>query len=146
MDTLAGFAETLTRGYGIGDVLHDLSSRIPEVLGVVGAGVTLTHDDRVHFVTAPVEAVAATERLQDELQSGPCIDAVATGRPVTVDDLAAAEWTDRWPEYVSQARGAGLHAVAGVPMRADGRSIGAINLYDANARQWSKDDVKVAGT
>ena len=144
LDTLAGFAETLTRGYGIGDVLHDLSIRVPEVLGVVGAGVTLAHEDRVHFVTAPVDAIAATETVQDELQSGPCIDAVRTAQPVTVDDLSVGEWGARWPRYVEQARSAGLVAVAGIPMLADRQAIGALNLYDTTARQWSDDDVRVA--
>jgi hypothetical protein len=31
------------------------------------AGVTLAHDDRVPFVTAPGDAFAATETVQDEL-------------------------------------------------------------------------------
>jgi GAF domain-containing protein len=144
LETLARFAENLTRGYAIGDVLHDLASHVPEVLGVVGAGVTLKPDDRVHFVTAPIEAIAATERLQDEIQSGPCIDAVASARPVTVDDLAADEWVARWPEYTAQARAAGLRAAAGVPMLAAGEVIGAINLYDTRPRTWSSDDLRVA--
>jgi GAF domain-containing protein len=145
LETLAGFAENLTRGYAIGDVLHDLASQVPEVLGVVGAGVTLTHDGRVHFVTAPIEAIAETERLQDELQSGPCMDAVATAQPVTVYDLETDEWFSRWPEYVGQARAAGLRAAAGVPMLAAGQAIGAINLYDTRPRAWSSDDLHVAG-
>src|SRR4051812_24371649 len=145
LDTLAGFADTLTRGYGIGDVLHDLSTRVPEVLGVVGAGVTLAHDDRVHFVTAPIEAIAATESVQDQLQAGPCIDAVRTAEPVTVDDLTVGDWSTRWPDYASQAEAAGLRAVAGIPMLADGQAIGALNLYDTKAREWSPEDVRVTG-
>lgn len=145
LDTLSGFAENLTRGYAIGDVLHDLASRVPEVLGVTGAGVTLMHDRRVHFVTAPIEAVAETERLQDELQSGPCVDAVATGQPVTVDDLTAGDLADRWPEYTVQATASGLRAAAGIPMLAAGQAIGAINLYDSSTRSWSPDDIRIAG-
>jgi GAF domain-containing protein len=144
LDTLAGFAETLTRGYGIGDVLHDLSSRVPEVLGLVGAGVTLEHDGRVNFVTAPVEAIAKTETMQDELQSGPCVDSVRSGEPVVVNDLAADEWAARWPDYIVTARSAGLCAVAAIPMRADGQVIGAVNLYDDRPREWSPEEVRVA--
>lgn len=144
-ETLSGVAETLTRDYGIGDVLRDLSSRVPEVLGVAGAGMTLADGGRVRFATAPVEAIAATDELQVELQSGPSVEAVATGRPVTVDDLMVGDWALRWPAYVSRARGAGLRAVAGIPMLADGQAIGAINLYDDSARSWSPQDVRVAG-
>lgn len=145
LETLAGFADNLTRGYAIGDVLHDLASRVPAVLGVVGAGVTLRHEGRVHFVTAPLEAIAETERLQDELQSGPCIDAVATAQPVIVDDPAADEWAARWPAYTAQAQASGLRATVGMPMLASGEAIGAINLYDIKVRAWSADDVRVAG-
>jgi GAF domain-containing protein len=133
-DTMSGVADTLTRGYGIGDVLRDLSSPVPEVLGLAGAGMTLADGGRARFATAPVEAIAATDELQLELQSGPSVEAAATGRPVTVDDLMVGYWLLRWPAYVSLARGAGLRAVAGAPMLAGGQAIGAINLYDDRAR------------
>ena len=81
LDSLERFAATLTGGYGIGDVLHNLTEEMAEVLGLTGAGVTLVHDGQQRFVTAAVEAIASLERVQENWQKGPCIDAVASAAP-----------------------------------------------------------------
>ena len=52
VDVLAGFAQTLTRPYATGDVLHALTERMTQLLALTGAGVTLSEAGRVQFVTA----------------------------------------------------------------------------------------------
>lgn len=59
----SGFAAALTSGYGIGDVLHNLTEEMTEVLNLTGAGVTSIHDGQQRFVTAAVEAIANLERV-----------------------------------------------------------------------------------
>ena len=88
LDSLERFAAALTGGYGIGDVLHNLTEEMAEVLNVTGAGVTLVHDGQLRFVTAAVEAIASIERVQEQWQKGPCIDAVASAGTVAVGDIA----------------------------------------------------------
>jgi GAF domain-containing protein len=102
-----------------------------QVLDLTGAGVTLVHDGQQRFVTAAVDAIATLERVQENWQEGPCIDAVASAGPVTVSDMAADDASERWPDYFVAAKTAGIQAVAGIPMLADGEAIGAVNLYDA---------------
>ena len=89
LDSLERFAATLTGGYGIGDVLHNLTEEMAEVLDLTGAGVTSVHDGQQRFVTAAVDAIATLERVQENWQKGPCIDAVASAAPVAVPDIAA---------------------------------------------------------
>jgi GAF domain-containing protein len=144
LDSLERFAAALTSGYGIGDVLHNLTEEMAEVLALSGAGVTLVHDGRQRFVTAAVEAIATLERVQENWQKGPCIDAVASGGPVAVPDIAAEEASRRWPDYTIAAKTAGIQAVAGIPMLAEGAAIGAVNLYDSQPRHWSVEDLRVA--
>ena len=129
LESLERFAATLTAGYGVGDVLHDLTSEITDVLDLTGAGVTLVHDGKQRFVTAAVESIARLERVQEDHQLGPCIDAVTTAQPMTVSDLADSDTSQRWPEYSTAAKTAGIRAVAGIPMVADGSAVGAVNLY-----------------
>lgn len=145
LESLRRFAAALTGGYGIGDVLHNLTEEMPRVLDLTGAGVTLVHDGRQRFVTAAVESIADLERVQETFQKGPCIDAVAAGQPVTVPDIAAAEVADTWPEYIEAATQSGIRAVAGIPMHADAVAIGAVNLYDSKPRTWTADDLRIAG-
>ena len=98
LDSLERFAAALTGGYGIGDVLHNLTEEMAEVLDLTGAGVTLVHDGQQRFVTAAVDAIAGLERVQEHWRKGPCIDAVASAGTVAMPDIAAADARDRWPD------------------------------------------------
>jgi GAF domain-containing protein len=144
LDSLERFAAALTGGYGIGDVLHNLTEEMAEVLDLTGAGVTLVHDGQQRFVTAAVDAIATLERVQENWQKGPCIDAAASGAAEAVPDVASEEAHARWPDYVIAAKTAGIQAVAGIPMLAEGEAIGAVNLYDGQPRDWSAEDLRVA--
>ena len=81
LDSLERFAAALTSGYGIGDVLHNLTEEMAEVLNLTGAGVTLVHDGQQRFVTAAVEAIATLERVQETLAKGPVHRRCRIGRP-----------------------------------------------------------------
>src|SRR4051794_16765489 len=144
VDSLERFAAALTSGYSIGDVLHNLTEEMAQVLDLSGAGVTLVHDGQQRFVTAAVEAIANLERAQENWQHGPCIDAVASAAPVAVPDIAAGDASERWPEYTMAANTAGIQAAAGIPMLAEGAAIGAVNLYDSQPRHWSAQDLRIA--
>jgi GAF domain-containing protein len=144
LDSLERFAAALTSGYGIGDVLHNLTEEMAQVLNLTGAGVTLVHDGQQRFVTAAVEAIANLERVQEEWQKGPCIDAVAWAAPVAVPDVATGDASQRWPDYTLAAKTAGIQAAAGIPMLAEGAAIGAVNMYDSQPRNWSTEDLRVA--
>lgn len=144
LGSLERFATALTGGYGIGDVLHNLTEEMAEVLNLTGAGVTLIQDRKQRFVTAAVEAIADLERVQENWQEGPCVDAVASAAPVAVPDIAAGDASKAWPDYTIAARAAGIQAVAGIPMLADEAAIGAVNLYDSQPRAWSAEDLRVA--
>jgi GAF domain-containing protein len=144
LDSLERFAATLTSGYGIGDVLHNLTEEMAEVLNLSGAGVTLVDNGQQRFVTAAIEAIATLERVQESSQKGPCIDAVASAAPVAVPDIAAGDASTRWPDYTRAATSTGVQAVAGIPMLSEGAPIGAVNRYDSQPRSWSAEDLRVA--
>lgn len=142
MATLAGFARTLAHGYEITDVLHDLTDRIRTVLGISGAGVTLVRGDRVSFVTSDSAVMADLEQVQEEHQEGPCVDSVRSGEVVSVADLTGS--AERWPAYAERAAALGIRAIAGIPMRLNGSTIGAVDLYDSVPHQWSDRELATA--
>lgn len=139
---LSDFARTLVSNYAIGDVLYDLVERVTEVLDLAGAGVTLEADGRMTTATAFSERVARLERVQEEAQTGPCVEAHRTGQPVLVADIG--DEAERWGEFVAAARDVGISAVAGIPMQLGPARLGALNLYAAGPRSWSEEDVAVA--
>src|SRR5215213_6926766 len=124
--TLAEFSRTLVSGYDISEVLYDLSDRVTAVLGVTGAGVTLSDDqDQLRFAAASPGSIADLERTQERRQEGPCKEAYTGGHPVAVTDLR--DDGDRWAEFKLEAARHGLRAAAGVPLHLEHERVGALN-------------------
>jgi len=142
MRALSEFAHTLAQGFAVSDVLHDLAEQVTAVLGVDGASVSVQDGDRLQFVTALDERATALEGVQDAAQAGPCVDAWRSGDVVAVADLR--QGPHRWDEYEQAAREAGVAAIASIPMRCDGHSIGTLDLYSTSPREWSDDDLESA--
>jgi GAF domain-containing protein len=120
-------------------VLHDLAGQVPAVLDIDGAGVSVQDSGRLLLVTALDEGCAIAERAQENGQAGPCVDAWCSGQPATVTDLREASCG--WGGYEQLARDAGIVALAGIPMRRRGESIGALDLYSTRPRDWTADDL-----
>jgi GAF domain-containing protein len=139
---LSEFARTLAGEFAVSDVLHDLAERVTEVLGVPGAGVSLADSGRIRFVAAIDEVTAAIERVQEDTQEGPCVDAHRAGELVLVADLR--DDPGRWPTFAERARELGIVAVAGIPMSWNGTRLGALDLYSTARRDWLADDVVLA--
>ncbi|CAN5833973.1 GAF and ANTAR domain-containing protein [soil metagenome] len=124
---LSRFAGTLVGQFKLDEVVDQLGVDMQEVLDVQGAGVMVgDDDDNLHFITTSAGTLAELERLQLELQEGPCLLAYQTGQHIEVADLS----TDpRFPEFGLKAIDAGMCAVYSFPMTIDGQVIGATNLY-----------------
>jgi GAF domain-containing protein len=141
-DAVSGFARTLARISATSEVLHDLAERATRALGAAGAGVSVLESGQVRFAAATDERSAALERLQETGQAGPGVDACQTAAAVTVAGLPASR---RWGRYQEAAQAWGIAAVASVPMRHNGGCLGALDLYSTARRDWSADDLEVAG-
>ena len=125
--TLAEFARTLVSGYDISEVLYDLSERVAGVLGVSGAGVTLSDDqDQLRFAAASPGSFADLERIQERRQEGPCAEAYTLGRPVAVPDLR--DDGVRWADFKPAAALDEVRAAAGIPLHLEHERVGALNL------------------
>jgi len=143
LSVLSEFAEVLLAPYEVELVLDELADRISAVLDLAGSGVSLARDDRLEFHTAFGSAVAAVERAQEQTQTGPCVTAFRTGEVVSVNELAAAERA-QWPHYCAMAAAVGISAVASLPMRLGGQTVGVLDLYAPARRDWHEDDLAAA--
>jgi GAF domain-containing protein len=142
MRALSEFASTLAKGFAVSDVLHDLAEQVTAVLGIDGAGVSVQDGGELHFVTAHDERSTMLEGVQDAAQAGPCLDAWRSGEAVAVADLRQDQ--HGWDSYEQAAREAGVVAIAGIPMRCDSQTIGALDLYSTSPREWSDDELESA--
>lgn len=78
--------------------------------------------------------------LQQELGTGPCIDAAREQVVVQVDDLAADQ---RWPTLAERAIPVGVASMLCVPLRVDQSRLGALSLYSEWPRAFSEQDLRL---
>jgi hypothetical protein len=125
------------------DLLTQLVDSCVELLGVSAAGLLLV-DQRgdLHLVAASSEAMRLLELLQLQNAEGPCLDCVATGEPVTAEDLGGAV-PRRWPRFTQAAVGAGFNVVHAFPLRLRDDRIGGLNLFNTS-EPLSTADQKIA--
>lgn len=140
--TLEEYARLLVTDYSVSDALHDLVEGARDMLGIAGTGVSLAADDRLIFAIAQPDAITGLERVQEQHQTGPCVEAYRTGQRVVVPDIRAQR--DRWPQLVEAAEQVGIEAAAGIPIRLNGTRLGALNLYDDTPRDWADEDLHAA--
>jgi GAF domain-containing protein len=92
----------------------------------------------------PVVVASSTprSRMMDELQfafsEGPCLSAMRTGTTIHVPDVSTE---NRWPEYIRAVAGEGIGSILGVPLRLEGDSSAALNIYSSLAHGFSGEDI-----
>ncbi|MGH3896958.1 MAG: GAF and ANTAR domain-containing protein [Pseudonocardiaceae bacterium] len=118
----------------------ELSVRVIEP--VATCGITLAQDDRV-FTVASADALAEQlDEQQYEYETGPCLQALASGEVVEAVDLATE---DRWNGYPTIAMAHGILAVLSTPLIVDGKPMGVLNLYARAPHTFSAVDRQLAG-
>jgi hypothetical protein len=91
------------------------------------ASVTALRDKKNVTVAVSDELVLAIDEAQYADDAGPCLEALKTGAPIAVPDIAA---TVQWPRFHEEAPRLGLHASVSVPLYAGQvEPIAVLNLY-----------------
>jgi len=145
LQTLSRFAVILPSRYDVQEALSELTESVTAVLGLCGSWVTMADDGRLNFLTAVSQASAELERDHAQLHpfACPCRDASSTGEVIRVTDVR--QQPTRWPEFSAFATRLSVAGVAAIPMRLADQVIGALNLYSLEPRDWSDEDMAVAG-
>ena len=131
----------MARSFEANDVLYDLCDSTMGLLAATGAGVSVADGDTLRFVTATSERIIVMERAQERFRQGPCQDAFRTGKTMAVEDVSVI---DAWPDFRKAAFDENLTAVAGIPLAVEGKTIGALNVYNEHARARTEDDAQIA--
>lgn len=111
-------------GAVLGDVLDAVRLALPDL---AAATITTIDDDGGYATAAASDARAqAVDEVEYAHAEGPCVEALETGEEQLVDDVRGDH---RYPAFERAANDNGYGAVAGLPLRANGRTYGALNLY-----------------
>ena len=126
-ELFARFARCLAGGYDLAEVIEQLGEDIRTTLSVAGAGVMVEDDEsNLRFMSTSDDRLRTLERLQIELDEGPCLMAYQKAEQVIASDLKD---DPRFPRFGALAVAAGLRAVYSFPMIQGDQPIGAMNLY-----------------
>jgi diguanylate cyclase (GGDEF)-like protein len=143
-EVLSDFARTLLTDFSIERILDRLVGRIVEILPVTAAGVTLIADGvSPHQIAASDRFALEFERLQTELDDGPCLETYRSGEAVLIADLRQDA---RFPRFGPAAVAVGLAAVFTFPLRHPEGRLGALDLYRTEPAGLSAEDMDVAQT
>ena len=117
------------------DFLDDLSAVAAGALtGVpLSCGITLRRDGQPVTVASSDALALAVDEVQYGTGIGPCLESLETGTVVSVPDLAV---DPRWDGYTAHALAHGVASSLSLPLSAEDRTVGAVNLYARTPRAF----------
>lgn len=133
--------DTLVADYDVLDLLHTLVEEAVGLLDVSAAGLVLADPTgELQVVASTSEESRLVEVLQLQAGAGPCVEAYLTGMPVAVADISTLTI---WLDFRAAALSQGFRSVQAVPMRVQGRTIGAMGLFGAAIGPLSAEDAAI---
>ncbi|HWT48723.1 MAG TPA: GAF domain-containing protein, partial [Mycobacterium sp.] len=113
-----------------------------EALGISGAGLMLTGSTRSLELAYVTDSDAGeVEELQATMGQGPGIDALDSGRPILVGDLAAPMSNRRWPMFASEVARLGVCAMYSLPLALGAIRVGVLDLYHHTPSHLNQDQL-----
>lgn len=141
-ETFVDLADTLVEDFDLIEFLYTLVDRCAELLDVTAVGLMLSDArGRLTVMASTSEETRLLELFQLQNDQGPCLECFQRGHAVHEGDLAAA--SGRWDRFAPEAVSAGFHSVHALPMRLRNETIGALNLFHAEAGALQTADVRI---
>jgi len=120
---------------------HLVRGAVERIPGAEACGLTLERAGRGTTVNHSGELATRGDERQYELDDGPCLEAMRTGRVVAVADMAAEQ---RWGAYPERAVDAGVRSSLSLPLTVRERGRGALNFYSSRPDVFTETDQREA--
>jgi GAF domain-containing protein len=105
--------------------------------------VTLVRGTGAHTAALTGDLALTLDEWQYQDGRGPCLDAAQAAAVVSVPDTATDE---RWPQWASRARGAGVCSSLSIGLPIQEAVVGALNVYGTKPDAFDDDAVTLAQT
>jgi GAF domain-containing protein len=123
--------EALANTESVDQFLHEMAVLAARLVGTdLSCGMTMRSSGRPVTVACSDPVAAAVDAIQYELDNGPCLHAMRDGHVVRIENTADKA---RWPEFERRAASHGIRSCLALPLRSQGRRVGALNLYARDA-------------
>jgi GAF domain-containing protein len=116
--------------------LHEMAVMAARrVGGGLSCGMTMQPSGRPVTVACSDQVAARVDEVQYELDDGPCLHAMR------IEDTTEKA---RWPEFEAQAASHGIRSCLALPLIAEGKPVGALNLYSRQASAFGPAEARRA--
>jgi GAF domain-containing protein len=127
---------------GVAGFLHEMAVLAARLVGGgLSCGTIMRPDGKPATVACSDPLAARVDEMQYELDDGPSLHAMRDGRVVRIEDTAEKA---RWPEFEAQAASHGIRSCLALPLNADGRPVGALNLYAREVSAFGAAEARLA--
>jgi transcriptional regulator with GAF, ATPase, and Fis domain len=140
-DGVTELHEVLLSSQSIEDFVHELAVQAAQLTDSLSCGITLRRGAQAETVACSDEVAGHVNGLQYRLGEGPCLAALADGRPAYCPDLAADQ---RWPRFAAEAAASGIRSVLSLPLIAQDQVIGVLNLYARGVAAFGAAETRLA--
>jgi len=122
--------------------LHEMAVMAARLVGGgLSCGMTMQPSGRPVTVACSDQVAARVDEVQYELDDGPCLHAMRDGSVVRIEDTTEKV---RWPEFEAQAASHGVRSCLALPLIAEGKPVGALNLYSRQASAFGAAEARRA--
>lgn len=143
LQTVATLADSLVDDFDVVDLLQLLVEHCADLFDAVAAGILLVDGNgQLEVIVSTSERSEFVEMMQLRAGEGPCVEAVATGQVVSVENLR--DVADRWPKFAADARRSGFASLHAIPMRLRDSIIGSLNLFRDRVGKLNEPDAIAA--
>jgi GAF domain-containing protein len=111
------------------------------VTGGLSCGMTMRSNGRPATVACSDPLASEIDEVQYRLDNGPCLHAMRSGDQVTIEDTGRR---DKWPRFEAAAQARGIRSCLALPLVADGKPVGALNLYARGAAAFGPAQIRRA--
>ena len=139
LEALNEVSRKLAEVHDADEVLSLIVDEAMRLLGTEASGIRLVEGDDLVVAARTESAAALMARPRIKIGESLSGRVVATGEPITVEDLAEDARHD--PAHKRGALALGFHGFLGVPMKVRGRAVGVLNVYTQARRRFSQEDV-----
>jgi GAF domain-containing protein len=119
--------------------LATLAARL--VTDGVSCGMTMRSTGRPATVACSDPLAMEIDEVQYRLDDGPCLHAMRSGDRVGIEDTAGQA---QWPRFEAAAQARGIRSCLALPLVADGKPVGALNLYALDVAAFGPAQVRHA--